>query len=132
MPSPASRIAREAKTIQVMIAMFCREHHACAGAARPGRSAPLCAGCRELRDYALRRLERCPFQAGKTTCALCPIHCYRADMRERVRAVMRWAGPRMITRHPLLALGHLLDQRRKTPVRAAGGGRAASSSAAGA
>jgi len=30
-------------------------------------------------------------------------------MRERIRAVMRYAGPRMLWRHPLLALLHLAD-----------------------
>ena len=35
-------------------------------------------------------------------------------MRERVRAVMRYSGPRMLTRHPVLAVAHLADGR-KTP-----------------
>ncbi len=33
-------------------------------------------------------------------------------MRERVRVVMRYAGPRMLFRHPILAVRHLLDERR--------------------
>ena len=54
-------------------------------------------------------LDRCPFGEEKTTCARCPVHCYKPAMRERVRAVMRYAGPRMLLRHPILALQHQLD-----------------------
>jgi hypothetical protein len=42
-------------------------------------------------------------------------HCYRPEMRQRVREVMRFAGPKMLLRHPLLAVRHLLDERRKPP-----------------
>jgi len=30
-------------------------------------------------------------------------------MRERIREVMRYAGPRMISKHPIMAFGHLLS-----------------------
>ncbi|MBI4860922.1 MAG: nitrous oxide-stimulated promoter family protein, partial [Candidatus Riflebacteria bacterium] len=76
----------------------------------------LCDRCRELEAYALERLERCPFGEEKPTCASCRVHCYKAAMREKVRSVMRYAGPRMLLRHPYLALMHLLvDSRRPTP-----------------
>jgi hypothetical protein len=85
--------------------MYCRRHH------RPrGR---LCEDCADLEAYAGRRLDRCPFGAAKPTCADCPVHCYRGAERERMREVMRFAGPRMIWRHPVLALLHLLDGRRE-------------------
>ena len=61
---------------------------------------------------AERRLEKCPFAEEKPTCVKCPVHCYEAVMRERVRQVMRYAGPRMLLRHPVLALLHLRDERR--------------------
>jgi hypothetical protein len=35
--------------------------------------------------------------------------CYTPDMRERIRAVMRFSGPRMLLHHPWLALMHLVD-----------------------
>lgn len=91
-----------------MIRLYCAGHHA-------ERSGGYCADCRELLDYAQRRLARCPFKEGKTTCARCAVHCYQAQMRERIRVVMRYAGPRMILRHPILALRHLKDNRRKAP-----------------
>jgi hypothetical protein len=30
-------------------------------------------------------------------------------MRERVGEVMRYAGPKMLTAHPILAVGHMID-----------------------
>jgi len=103
------RMAREARTIRVMIEMYCSDVHGASGA--------LCPECAELSAYAIARLRRCPFQEGKTTCAKCPIHCYKPEMRERVRVVMRYAGPRMTYRHPVLAVRHLFDGRRKEPIR---------------
>ncbi|MDF1514395.1 MAG: nitrous oxide-stimulated promoter family protein [Anaerolineae bacterium] len=109
MPSQHTRLSRERKTIQRMIQLYCREQHQ----HRDG----LCSECQELLTYALARLGRCPFQERKTTCAKCPVHCYAADMRDRIRAVMRYAGPRMLYRHPFLALCHLADSLRKEPLR---------------
>jgi hypothetical protein len=99
---------REAHTIEAMIRIYCHDHHE----THDG----LCPECVELLDYALLRLEKCPFQEDKTTCANCPIHCYKPDMREQVRAVMRYSGPRMMYRHPILTVYHFLDGRRKEPV----------------
>jgi hypothetical protein len=102
------RMAREEKTVEAMIRLYCRDQH---GGIEP------CADCRELLEYSRARLARCPFQENKTTCGKCPVHCYRPAMRGRMRGVMRYAGPRMLRRHPLLALYHLLDGRRKEPLR---------------
>jgi hypothetical protein len=99
-----ARIAREKSTIRAMIAIFCRAHH--------GGAHALCPECEELLNYAFCRLDRCPFGADKPTCARCPIHCYKPALRERVKAVMRYAGPRMLLRHPILAVRHLLDERK--------------------
>jgi hypothetical protein len=101
----ARRLAREARTIQVMIGMYCCGNH--------GTRDGLCSDCQALQDYALGLLERCPYAGSKPTCANCPIHCYSPEMRERIRTVMRYAGPRMLLHHPLLALGHLVDGYRK-------------------
>jgi hypothetical protein len=101
---------REARTIRVMIEMYCHDHH--------GTQTGMCAECLALAGYAHDRLRRCPFQEGKTTCVNCPVHCYRPEMRDRVRAVMRYSGPRMMLRHPALTTWHLFDGRRKEPVKA--------------
>ena len=98
---------RELKTIEVMIDMYCAAHHS---------AAPRCAQCAELFAYAQRRLQRCVFGDAKPNCAKCVVHCYNDEMRERVRVVMRWAGPRMLLRHPVLGVRHLLADRRPIPV----------------
>ncbi|MBI5016976.1 MAG: nitrous oxide-stimulated promoter family protein [Deltaproteobacteria bacterium] len=100
-------MAREARTIELMIGLWCRARH--------GGTAP-CDQCQELVAYARERLRRCPFQEGKTTCGQCSVHCYRPASRESIRAVMRFAGPRMLWRHPLLALHHFADSRRREPL----------------
>ena len=93
------RIARgEKKTIEAMVRVFCAGHH----------GARLCPECAALLAYAQSRLDRCPFGEGKPTCADCAVHCYKPAMRARVRDVMRFAGPRMLWRHPWLALGHAI------------------------
>jgi hypothetical protein len=37
-------------------------------------------------------------------------------MRQRVKTVMQYAGPRMMSCHPIMAIFHLLDKRRKKPL----------------
>jgi hypothetical protein len=97
----SGKVRRERRTIRAMVGIYCRDHHG-------GRKA-LCAECQALVDYALGRLERCPFGDQKTVCAQCPVHCYKPAMRTAVKSVMRYAGPRMLFRHPLLALQHRFD-----------------------
>jgi hypothetical protein len=98
---------REQQTMDAMMRMYCAHHHRTAKG--------LCASCAELSEYARRRLDRCVFGDAKPTCANCVVHCYNAEMRERMRVMMRWAGPRMMLRHPVLAIRHLLDGRRPAP-----------------
>jgi hypothetical protein len=102
------RMTREARTIEAMIGIYCRGQH--------GTRGELCPICADLLSYAGLRLEKCPFQENKTTCAKCPVHCYKPARREQIRAVMRYAGPRMLHRHPILAFYHLvIDGRREEP-----------------
>ncbi|MBS3784403.1 MAG: nitrous oxide-stimulated promoter family protein [Anaerolineae bacterium] len=92
-----------------MVRIFCEGQH--------GTGDGLCSECCELLHYAVERLKRCPFEERKPTCADCPIHCYRPAMRDKIRAVMRYSGPRMLFRHPVLAIHHLVDALRKRPIR---------------
>jgi hypothetical protein len=101
------RTQREWKTIEAMIALYCRQRHAASG--------QLCVECRDLRNYARQRLEKCPYGEAKPTCVKCPIHCYKPACREQVREVMRYAGPRLLLRRPLLTIRHLLDERKAAP-----------------
>ena len=104
-PTDSRRIAREKRTIRAMLVIYCRGHHHTGE--RP------CRECRELLDYAHDRLDRCPFGAAKPTCGNCTVHCYKPAMRERVKQVMRYAGPRLLLRHPILAMGHWVDALRR-------------------
>ncbi len=108
MDKESPRIKREGDTMAVMISLYCHHRH---------EGKKLCDDCNSLLEYALERLKKCPFDEGKTTCAKCPVHCFKTDMRQQIRLVMRYSGPRMIYRHPIMALRHLLDGRRKKPVK---------------
>jgi len=100
------RLRREYRTMHCMVEIYCADHHATSDAGP-------CAECREFLDYAGRRLEKCPYGERKPTCARCPIHCYKRAQREQAKAIMRYAGPRMVRRHPWLALMHMLDKLRR-------------------
>ena len=97
-----ARIVREKHTISLMIAMWCRAKHG-------DRSGVLCDECTALELYAHARLDRCRYGARKSSCRKCPTHCYRPEMREAVRQVMRYAGSRMMLHHPIAALRHLFN-----------------------
>ena len=99
------RIRREKKTVEVMIGMYCRARHR--GAAVP------CEGCSGLLSYALRKIDACLFHERKPACSECRVHCYSRDMRERVRSMMRFSGPRMLLVHPVLSVLHIADRIRR-------------------
>ena len=87
-----------------MIALYCRKQHG-------GKS--LCAECAALDAYARQRSDRCPFMETKTFCSNCRVHCYRPEMREKIREVMRFSGPRMIFYHPVMALRHVMETKKE-------------------
>lgn len=95
------RLEKEKKTIGIMVQMFCGAHHGSEGKL-------LCSECTELLDYAKERLNKCPYGQNKGACSKCKIHCYKPDMRKQITQVMRYSGPKMATKHPLLAIEHLL------------------------
>lgn len=88
---------REKVLMGRMIALYCRKKH--------GQKA-LCAECAALESYARRRSDLCPRMAHKAFCLNCPSPCYRPDMREKIREVMRFSGPRMLIHRPWDALRH--------------------------
>ncbi|TKB11233.1 nitrous oxide-stimulated promoter family protein [Desulforhopalus sp. IMCC35007] len=99
----SKRIKREIKTVKAMLTIYCKHHHT--------SGAQLCEECASIYEYAVARLHRCPFQTLKPTCGKCLIHCYNKDMQQKIRAVMRYSGPRLLLVHPILALYHILDSR---------------------
>jgi hypothetical protein len=101
-----SRLAREFRTLQKMVGIYCRDHHS-------GTADSPCSECADLLAYAQKRLLKCPYGQNKPTCARCPVHCYKRMQREQAKIVMRYAGPRMALRHPWLSLLHVLDKLRR-------------------
>lgn len=106
----APRLSRELKTITAMVKIYCSNQHQ-----NNKTSSVICNNCRAFLDYAEKRLSYCPFQEQKPTCGKCTIHCYKQDRKEQAKIIMRYAGPRMLTRHPIMALRHLLDSRKVAP-----------------
>lgn len=96
-----TRIESEKHTIETMIRLYCRRHE--------GKS-ELCEECRTLLDYAHSRLDHCPFGEQKPTCRVCPIHCYKPAMKQRIQTVMRWSGPRLLIYQPKAVIMHTLRE----------------------
>lgn len=91
-------------TVYCMVSIFCHaKHHS---------NDILCDDCQGLFDYAQKKLQKCPFKAVKPTCSKCRIHCYEPEMRAKIKEVMRFSGPRMICRHPALAVRHIVQMLR--------------------
>lgn len=94
-----TRIEREKETVAFMVRLYCRK--------KEGHAA-LCPECHALLAYAYARLERCRFGEEKPSCQHCTIHCYKPELREKMKAVMRFSGPRMLLYAPSRAIRHLI------------------------
>lgn len=99
--------ALEAEVMSKMIAIYCRGNKHAGRARTPQDTDELCPDCRRLLDYARDRIIRCPRMDVKSFCSACPVHCYSRDMREQIRAVMRYSGPRMLLHHPFMTIHHM-------------------------
>lgn len=99
-----SKREREKETVSLMIAIYCRKKHG-------GKT--LCPDCAALELYARQRSDKCPFMETKTFCSNCKVHCYRKDMREKIRQVMGFSGPRMIFHHPVMAIRHVIETKKE-------------------
>jgi len=84
--------------VSQMIDIYCHHKHHTKG---------LCKECQELKEYALERTRLCPFMETKTFCSNCKVHCYRSDMKERIRCVMRYSGPWLLLYHPIKVIQHV-------------------------
>ena len=93
---------REKEIVSLMIAIYCRKKHG-------GKT--LCPDCAALEAYARQSSDKCPFMETKTFCSNCKVHCYKPDMREKIREVMRFSGPRMIFHHPVMAIRHVIESK---------------------
>ena len=96
----------EKKMVSEMIELYCRKQH-------KSTKGNLCMECKALYDYARLRSDKCPFMETKTFCSNCKVHCYKPDMREKIRVVMRYSGPRMIFHHPVAAISHVIATKKE-------------------
>ena len=101
-----SKREKEKKTVGLMIELYCRSNH-------KTKKGELCPECEALRQYAFMRSDKCPFMETKTFCSNCKVHCYKPEMREKIREVMRFSGPRMIFHHPVMAMRHLIETKKE-------------------
>lgn len=102
MTASKSQLEQEYKTITTMIQMYCKKCHK--------TQKNLCQDCSDLHKYAEERLKNCRFGESKPTCETCTVHCYKPYMREKIRTVMRYSGPRMIYTHPIMGFRHLFKK----------------------
>jgi hypothetical protein len=98
-------LRKERKTIKIMIQMYCSKIH--------GNRKNLCKECSDMLDYAQKRLDFCPWGEKKPACSKCSIHCYKPEKRSKIREIMRYSGPRMMLKHPFLAMSHLWKMKKK-------------------
>jgi len=97
----------EFKTIKAMVKIYCQAFHPSLE-----NDNAICECCNAFLIYANEKLDRCPYGQHKPTCNRCPIHCYKSEQREQARTIMRYAGPRMLLKHPILAFKHLRAEKR--------------------
>jgi len=95
------RLEQDEKTLVAMARIYCYGHHHISR-----QSKALCLECSSALAYSLERTRKCP-QKHRGTCDTCQIQCYKPAMREKIRTIMAYSGPRMIAHHPVMALRHL-------------------------
>jgi superfamily II helicase len=94
-------IQKEKEIVKEMIDLYCRKKH---------HQNELCKECQVLKNYALTRLSLCRFGEEKTACSNCKVHCYKPIYRDKMKVVMRTAGPWMLLYHPIYTVKHLLNK----------------------
>ncbi len=95
-------LEKELEVLKFMIEKYCHGNH-------KTKKGELCDECKELFEYAKQRREKCPHGEDRIFCSSCTIHCYKPAMREKIREVMKYSGPRMLFDHPILAMVHLIS-----------------------
>ena len=95
------KLALELKTITLMTKLYCQAHHQKVN----------CIDCQSLISHAEQKLDRCVYGQDKPACQHCPIHCYKPFYREKTKYIMRYSGPKMLFKHPILAIKNI--RRRK-------------------
>lgn len=103
--SVQSKREQEKETVSLMIKIYCnKKHHT---------KDVLCEECNKLKVYAKLRSDKCPFMETKTFCSNCKVHCYKPEMREKIREVMRFSGPHMLLYNPVMAIRHVIESKKE-------------------
>ena len=97
---------KELKTVAMMIEKYCRGVH-------KSERGKLCEECETLLSYVESRLSKCPHGDEKPFCSNCKIHCYKPDMRDKIKKIMRYSGPRTVFSHPIVSTKHLIETKRE-------------------
>lgn len=99
-----NRIEIEKETLSIMVHIYCKGQ-------RHGKV--LCNNCENLIDYANQRLDECRYGENKTFCSKCKVHCFKQDMNQSIKKIMKYSGPRMILHNPAMAINHFLQNSKK-------------------
>lgn len=101
------QLAVEHQTIAKMTKIYCQHFH----------KVPYtnCQSCQAFVGYAEKKLDRCVYGQAKPACKNCPIHCYKPTEKQLAQQIMRFAGPKMLFKHPILAIKHLLKAKKSFP-----------------
>jgi hypothetical protein len=96
-----NRKKQKIRVMRKMIELYCHEYKHC----KQG----ICNECSKLLKYANKRITYCPYSEINQYCNTCKTHCYKPEMRDKICAVMRYSGPRMLLYHPIIAIEHLVS-----------------------
>jgi len=87
------RIKKDAKILKKFVSVYCNKNHA----DREKNESGYCDECFEVLNYALKRDEKCPLDP-KPKCKDCKIHCYKPEMRQKIKEIMKFSGIYFIKR----------------------------------
>ncbi len=88
----------EKEVIEIMTKLYCKKQHG---------SKELCTDCSNLLEYACFRIDKCRYKETKTFCSFCKTPCYKPNMKEQIKTVMKYSGPRLIFKKPILVFNHV-------------------------
>ena len=89
---------KEKKVVKLMILKYCKGNN---------HLGEPCDDCSKLIQYVDTRIDNCPFMETKTYCSNCKVHCFKLDMQQQIKKVMKYSGPRMLFSHPIMVLDHI-------------------------
>ena len=99
---------KDLRTLRAIGCMYCKAHHASSVKGPHG----LCEECTATVAFTHERTKNCPYGHAHN-CQDCTTKCNRGQQQQRVKAMMRYAAPRMLLRHPLMTMDYLSKKLRK-------------------